>query len=741
MTTFQTPTVTIGAGTYYSVIEYVTTINPGNVTVQHRAYVNEANAGLAGYRCRALYNGNSVKEATGYRNSTGGGNTNFAVTDWNTAVIPRAASAQTVTVGVRVTGETVDGWNGGPYSVNQSINISVPAISIPVAPTNVVNARNNDNKNTISWSNPSWSEPTGQPTKNIYRSIDGGDFSIIGTAQGGTSPATSYVDTTTQSNHSYRYAVTSVWYGQESAQALSGYTYNTPNAPGKPLAARSSATNIIATFDNTGNGTGIEWQRSTNGTSWGASTAVSGSGITSFTDSPGAGAFYYRVRNVNGSLFSDWSPTSNQIATITPPAAPTLIAPAQGSIVKKSDAAIVFRWQHNPIDGSAQTDAHLRYSTNGGSTWTIVENIGTAQTYSLSNSFAVGVTVTWDVRTKGAASSFGDRSGVSTFTVKQVPQVSITSPTTANITATPITVAWSYSDQSGTQLSARVSVKDSVGKTVFQKTAQGTSQSLVIAQSDFLPTNGKTYTFEGLVTSTSTLTATASVNSPVQYTPPAVPSLQVEIDPASLTASLLVFAGTGTPATVSLSLFRENADGTLTLVVSGLSSGGNTIDYFPPLDTDITYIAVAYAASGASAQYAVPVNIVSNGMSVIHFGDAFLNSCNLMLDPDYCSSQVSHDALIFQTAGESYPLSFYGVGISRSGSVSGTVPRIAGIAPDFISLLSDLYALAKWTGDVVIRRPFEDSFRATISCSFSKVDPWDFVRTQISWQEVRGGLG
>ena len=117
--------------------------------------------------------------------------------------------------------------------------------------------------------------------------------------------------------------------------------------------------------------------------------------------------FYYRARNTRASLASGWSAASNKVVTIVAPAAPSLITPASGVTLPKTQPTVSFSWKHNPIDGSEQSAAQLQHSVNGGSTWTAVQVTGNDQETAVANSWEKNATVTWRVRTKGAHADYG----------------------------------------------------------------------------------------------------------------------------------------------------------------------------------------------------------------------------------------------------------------------------------------------------------------------------------------------
>lgn len=250
-----------------------------------------------------------------------------------------------------------------------------------------------------------------------------------------------------------------------SAYATSGTTYNTPAAPRGIVASRSAANTVMLTIDNPAlTATALELQRSASGTDgWAAVKTVPGSPVAEAEDEPGGGTFYYRARNTRASLASDWSAASNKVVTIVAPAAPSLIAPASGVTLPKTQPTVSFSWKHNPIDGSEQSAAQLQHSVNGGSTWTAVQVTGNDQETAVANSWEKNAIVTWRVRTKGAHADYGPWSSVQAFKVCQVPSVAISSPAADGtvLNDVPLNVAWTYTDESGTQQRAALSIADS----------------------------------------------------------------------------------------------------------------------------------------------------------------------------------------------------------------------------------------------------------------------------------------
>jgi hypothetical protein len=613
----------------------------------------------------------------------------------------------------------------------------IPKLWVPWAPTGAQNTRNSDYQNTVSWVNGSGGE--GEPQRIIERSTDGGGWTQV--AERIINGATSWIDTTTAPDHSYKYRIRTEWFGQYSAWSESNVTYNTPGAPGKPVLARTADNKVSATLTNTSKtATALEWQYSTDKTSWSASTAVSGSSVTAFIANPGGGTYYYfRCRNTRGSLVSAWSAVSDAVATMLPPAAPNLLEPQSGATIATTQQKITFKWRHNTLDGSAQVAARLRYSTNGGSSWvdTWQINTSTQQTQADISQFVPPATsgVTWQVCTKGSDAAYSPWSTSERFYVKSPPQLSVVAPS-GTITTMPFAIAWDYSDTFGTQANAIVEIRDAQDKLVFERALTGQEASTQITSAHFIPVNNATFGVTVRASSTSGLFAVAEGSFQTAYTPPPLPSGQVEVDSESLSTTIMAIAGEGAPQTASLSVFRKRADGTLLEIAGGVASYSLVRDPYPPLDSELTYIIAAYTEAGVSTSIELKEIVKSRGTTVFNFGDDYQNLAKLMLNPDW-SRSLAHDSTIFETAGAREPLIFYGIPQTRSGSVSGTVPRTQELLFGDVSPFYVFDALAEHTGYVIMREPHTDKAKAVaLEVGFKRMSA-EYVDVNISWREVR----
>lgn len=403
---------------------------------------------------------------------------------------------------------------------------------LPNAPASITATRVSDNQVTVSWTAPTLS----YDAMCLEVSIDGGSWSEF-TQLWNASTSTTYSQAS--ADHSYRFRARAYY-----QSAYSDYTSPTaavamtPSAPQSISVAASGGTNVAVTLiNNSPVATSLEYQTSTDGGStWSASTTVSGSPVTSFSTSV-SGTALIRVRNKNATGVSGWL-VSDPITTICPPAPPTLRTPS-GNVVDMASGSVTFSWLHNSLDGSTQTAYQLRYAINGGA-WTTLSGT-TSQSLTVSiGTFSVGNAVTWQVRTKGADASYSDWSQTRTFNVYTAPTVSITSPG-ATITGMPISMSATYSDMTGfTCQAATVSLQND-GRTLFSEpaTISGSSITASLDVSEFLPANRDSYTVVLTARSSSGLSTSANATFLVDFVEPQAGALSIVNDPDTGYASLL----------------------------------------------------------------------------------------------------------------------------------------------------------------------------------------------------------
>lgn len=522
---------------------------------------------------------------------------------------------------------------GATYSTNAKLNLyAIWIINAPSAPSSFNVTRVSDSQATLSWSRPSDADATWEKVY-VYRSTDGGEYAEIANVAG---TATSYSDEATTENHYYSYrirAYNSGGGGQWSAYATQGgYIYNTPAAPTSATAARidSAGTGVVIYLTNLANtATGFEVECSADGETW----ASSGITVDSTVGDPvteidltmaSGGSYYYRVRNTRSTLKSGWAVT-NLVVTIVPPNPPTLVAPSSGSVVAYGSASgttVDFQWTHNPLDGSPQSAAQLRYSVDGGATWVATIQLTTAQSYSLTHAFALNDNVTWQVRTKGVADDYGDWASSSTFAIYKSPSLSISAPT-GTIVGVPVNYQLSYSDDSGQFASGTVSVYDGNALIYSEPLEMPTAGTIVgaIYPSEFLPVDGKTYTFKFAAASNTTLTTTAQVSIPVDMEAPYIGKVQVTNDPDTGYASVVYGwdSSAGGQPVASATLYRIS-NGVRKQLATTTTNDASCLDMYAPLNTDYTYLVVTVGVNEAINQYE-KVNRLDTGYWFAYYGD------------------------------------------------------------------------------------------------------------------------
>ena len=144
------------------------------------------------------------------------------------------------------------------------------------------------------------------------------------------------------------------------------------------------------------------------------------------------------------------------------------------------------------------------------------------------------------MRTKGADANYSEWSQTGAFSVYTAPTLSITSPG-ATIISMPISITATYSDMAGFTCQAATASLTQNGRTLFSEpaTINGTSITSSLDVSEFLPTNGESYTVVLTARSSSSLQTTANATFTVDFVEPQAGDLNISNDPDTGYASLL----------------------------------------------------------------------------------------------------------------------------------------------------------------------------------------------------------
>ena len=500
--------------------------------------------------------------------------------------------------------------------------------TVPTAPTQASTCtatRVNDGQASVTW------DTTPASSANILRVrryTDGTTLSQTWTYDGSANFISTLVDTGVSAGHSYTYTVEYGYYPSAelrdadfilwAAARQSGQIYNTPAAPTAISGARTAASTVRVTLSNTATtSTGLEVQASTDAGDWSAaiSNTYAGAGLTQADVTGISGIYYFRARNTRGALVSDWSPVSDPVVTLTAPNPPTLTAPASAVHNYTASQSVTFAWQHNPVDGSAQTAADVQYSTDGGSTWTTHTVSGSASSWTLSLTSAyVGQTVTWRVRTKGAASSYGNYSSTKQFLVAQQPSIVVTltdgnnvDVTNGNLSDMPLNYSAAVT---GTGTLVGGTFASSSGYTE-DATVSGSTLTGSVTADEAQPENGRTYTITMTASMSTGLTSTASVTVTMDFADPQAGTLAIGDADGIVTLTVGLDAiGAGEVAASAIAVQRVTADGTVT-IATGLSAGDTITDRYAPLNTAFEYRVMTYSTAGAARAVKYPYTIKS----------------------------------------------------------------------------------------------------------------------------------
>ena len=619
---------------------------------------------------------------------------------------------------------------------------------LPNAPTNLTATRVSDNRIDLSWTAPTRS----YEAMCLEVSVDGGAYSQC-IVLWNTATSTAY--TSASADHSYRFRARTYYMA-----AYSEYTdataavAMTPAAPTSITTTAAGGTSVDVTLVNPSPvATKVQYEVSTDGgTTWGA-TQESNS-LTSFqTTVTDTGKI--RVRNWNATGVSDWL-VSGTITTICPPAAPTLLQPA-GSVWDVANPLNI-SWLHNSLDGSAQTAYKLRIAKTSVIPHLVhtetVLNTDTSVSLTLAELYAlftggvsVGDTISVLVSTKGAAGTggtsddgFGAFSSSKGISVYSAPTVSITSPS-STVTGMPIALEATYSDMAGFScVYAHVSLTQG-GRTLFDEDADinGSSITASLDTSEFLPTNGESYTVVLDVRSSSGLQSSANATFTTAFTEPQAGELSIMNDPDTGYAFLMAtfdnhatdvdYSGwDGSADAVSISVARVNADGITPLITDG-ASGAGAVDKYAPLNTPYQY-----AVTTKSSAHAVKTVYVGNELrtpkAFFYFDSDDMASAMWQQMPKVNYSRPHQEELFF--SGRTFPFLVDDEAEEESGNISFIL--------ESKEEAQAFKRLRKHSGSVVYKSTDGDVMHAKVSVGLARqIDAvsW-YGQLDVSYKQVDG---
>ena len=446
----------------------------------------------------------------------------------------------------------------------------------------------------------------------VYRSDDGGAAKKIGSVTADTSHTQyTFSDTTCTADHIYKYMVKAVGSGAdaETFSEESSEVYMTPTAPQSVSAAFTSGGDVIVTVVNTSKtATQICIERNIDGGGWTQLAEEDyiegGQGYTD--DTPVAtDSIVYRVRNkcdqLSGADMYSGYVTSSAVVEKAPPNPPTLKSPVTGSSIVLDSGTVRLIFQHNPVDGSAQEAAQIRYAKNDGSWTTVTLTTQSYHTLDISGYSALDA-ITWQARTKGADDDYSEWSSSYSFRILTRPDLTFTSPDNGDvIDELPINLAWSYNDLSGTLAKLAVSIYRAgiLQRTINVPVGDGASGAYTYSLAEFLFDNDTVYSITATALSSSGYYAVSDIAISIAYEDVALDGGLLPIVTYDDDAIAYIVAErditpddegeTPEPLDMSQTYLYRVHDGRRTLLASGLKAGDQVVDRMAPINVDYEY--------------------------------------------------------------------------------------------------------------------------------------------------------
>lgn len=624
-------------------------------------------------------------------------------------------------------GYTGSAGSGGPTQV--IAYLFTPDLKVlPGTPTSVAAARVSDTSINVSWAQSSASN--GQPTANkIRRRINGGAFADVVSI----APATS-ANISAAANQKLEYGVnatnavgTTVW------SATSTPIFTTPAAP-TGVTATKVGSDIQVAF--TSNVAFAEHQHVLEHgvdvagvITWdGSPLATIASGTVLYTHAAPNPAqrhvYRLRARNTDVAALSSATVQSNVVQLLTAPAKPTVPAPAAFQ-----DKAAIFRfaWAHNPVDSSAQTKRQVRYSLNGGTTWTTdAKTTSSAQFLDFAaNTWAANNAVTFQVRTKGAYDSGSDGdasyspwSDSVTVTFKTKPVASITSPSNGStVTTAALAVVLGF-----TQAEAATFVNATIGlyqgatllEEIVSTTLAGTAFTTRLA-------DGVSYTVKAVVKDSNGLnSAQVSSTFSVDYTEPVAALVDVVYLADSGIAQLTITvpaAGGGLVDATTVSVDRVIA-GVSESVVSLYPSAPELtfLDTTPTIHGTNLYRVTTRSVDGATTVVEATVVTDENEWAFMSKGPGYQEIVRFQLDSGLQAAPVADSALV-KAAGRRRPIGLYS---AAAGSLA--VSGVGALADGYGSTPEEIEEFLLLAGKACYRDPTGRRIFGQISASITRAD-------------------
>lgn len=601
---------------------------------------------------------------------------------------------------------------GGPTASEVTLPLTTLKV-VPQQPTGLTAARASDTQINLAWTNHAASN--GAATSEvIQQSVNGGALADLVSI----APASS-VTVSAAANQKLVHKVRGVnTAGDGPLSAVSNTVYTTP-APPTSVVATKSGSDIVVTFVDhvafTEHTHALEHGVDVAGVvTWdGSLLATIVAGTLTYTHSAPnpAQKHVYRLspKNTDVGALTGAAVQSNTVQLLAAPNKPGVSTPAP---FQDKAATFRFAWAHNPVDSSAQTKRQVRYSTDGGSTWTTGSKTTDTNQYLdfAGSTWAANAVVTFQVRTKGAYDSGSDGdasyspysdSVTVTVTFKTKPVATITAPANASTyTQAALTVVLGFSQaEAATFVSAAIDLYNgaTLVESIVSTTLAGTLFATRLA-------NGGTYTVKAIVTDSNGL-ASSQVTSTfgVTFTAPVAAVVAAVYLPDSGVAQIgltIPAAGGGLAAATTLTIDRV-VDGVSENVITAFLITASThtiLDLTPTIAGDNVYKVTTISAIGATTVVTSTLTTAETSWAFMSKGSDFSQIIRFTGDLKPEATPTVDSALV-KTSGRARPIGLY----ARTGGlvVTGRADLVTGLG----SSAKEIEAFLLITGKGCYRDP------------------------------------
>ena len=471
--------------------------------------------------------------------------------------------------------------------------------------------------------------------------------------------------------------------------------------------------------------------------------------------------WYFRVASKNEKGQSGFSDIVYKILG-TKPDVPTTWMLTSTAVIGEE---VTLYWTHNTEDGSKQNEAQIELTINGMADIITLdtsddfanEDVHSDKVYSYKvplDKYSEGAKILWRVRTRGITFEYSDWSVQRTIDVYAPAVLSVTlgdgtgilqtfpykitataGPATQNALSYHLLITAESDYETLNQNGEKVHVTE--GTEIFSKVIITTANVLEydLKPSEITLDNGQPYTVTVTVSMNSGLIATDSQSMRVSWTDIDYDTdASVVVDPTRLCAYITPYAYDETgamPANAVLSIYRREPDGTLTAIATDMPNDSVTsaTDMYPSLDY-LRYRIVARNSNTGNISYSDLPNIALNEPSIVIQWDESaseyaVSNNPLAYKPPIVGSMIripynvdtsenySIDTSLVEYIGRQNPVSYYGTQQGVTANWNVEIPKY-----DKETLYA-LRRLATWPGDVYVREPNGNGYRANVTVNWS----------------------